>query len=86
MINEASGLNPSNEFLKKLAEDLGNNPPKDENQGHEKLMMDLCTLVVEAAEYQFHDFRNAKYAAPKIELRTQLLKLADNVVNGRYDN
>jgi len=49
-------------------------------------MQDLSELLQEAKNYQFDDFRNDKYAAPKVELRNQLLKLAQNVVEGRYDN
>ena len=81
----ASGENP-NEFLKKLAEDITKNPPEDKNKGHEKLMQDLTELLYEAYNYEFHDFKNKKYAVPKMELKSKLVILAQNVVDGKYDN
>jgi len=76
----------ANEYLKNLAEDLEKNPPTDTNEGHNKLMTDLADIVKEAHEYQYHDFKNKKYSTPKVALRNRLLQLADNVVNGKYDN
>lgn len=69
-----------------MAEDLRNNPPQDKNNGYNNLMQDLAELLEEAKNYEFDDFRNKKYAVPKIELRNKLLTLAQNVVDGRYDN
>lgn len=56
-----------------------------EEKGHTALIDDLTNLLAEAKEYQFHDFRNTKYAAPKMELAAQLLTLRENVINGKYD-
>ena len=67
------------EQIKKLMEGI-------DNQGHKALLDDILNLLDEAVNLQFHDFGNEKYATPKIELRNQLLALAQNVVDGRYDN
>ena len=49
------------------------------------LITDIESLLAEAKNGEFGDFTNQKYATPKVELRNQLLKLAENVVNGKYD-
>lgn len=54
-------------------------------QGQVNLIVDLELLLAEARDGEFGDFSNEKYAAPKVELRNQLLKLADNVLEGKYD-
>jgi len=72
--------------LNKFIEELEKNPPEDKNNGYKNLMNDLIEVVKEAKDFEFDDFRNEKYAMPKVELRNKLLKLAQNVVNGRYDN
>lgn len=69
-----------------MAEELKDNPPDDKNNGYNNLMQDLAELLEEAKNYEFDDFRNSKYAAPKIELRNKLITLSQNVVDGRYDN
>lgn len=56
------------------------------DKGHDKLISDLSMLLLEAQQYEFHDFRNQRYATPKVELVRQLNQLADNVKNGDYDN
>ena len=76
----------SNELLRKLAEELKKNPPEDANGGHNALMQDLAEIVYEAAHYEFHDFKNEKYATPKVTLRSKLLVISENVVSGKYDN
>jgi hypothetical protein len=86
IINEMSEKDPANEFLKQLAEDITKNPPTDTNEGHNKLMQDLTDVWKDAYDYQYHDFKNKRYPAPKVALRNRLLQLADNVVNGKYDN
>ena len=75
-----------NEYLSKLAEEITKNPPEDKNGGHNALMEDLANLTKEAYDYEFHDFKNKKYGAPKIVLREKLLELAKFVVDGKYDN
>jgi hypothetical protein len=75
-----------NEFISQLAEEIKKNPPTDTNGGHNALMEDLANLTKEAYDYEFHDFKNEKYGAPKIVLREKLLELAQNVVDGKYDN
>jgi hypothetical protein len=76
----------ANEYLKKIADDLAKNPPEDKNGGHNALMQDLSELSYEAYTYEFNDYKNQKYATPKVELRNKLLALAQNVEDGKYDN
>lgn len=53
--------------------------------GSYALVEDLKALLKEAQNGEFGDFTNRKYPAPKITLRTKLLELAQNVVDGKYD-
>lgn len=73
----------TSDFFKDLAEDLEEDL---KNGGHTALMEDLLGLMREASEFQFHDYKNTKYATPKVELRSKLLRMADQVMEGRYDN
>ena len=54
--------------------------------GQWNLVNDIENLLQEATSFQFHDFKNEHYATPKVELRKKLLAMAENVVNGIYDN
>lgn len=54
--------------------------------GHLNLLHDTHKLFKKAENYEFHDFKNAEYATPKMQLRDQLLQMAENVIDGRYDN
>lgn len=54
--------------------------------GHDNLITDLEELLEEAKNFEFHDFKNMKYAIPKVELHAKLLALASRVKDGRYDN
>lgn len=54
-------------------------------EGQKVLVEDLERLLLEAKKGEFGDFSNEKYPAPKVELRRQLLELADNVMDGKYD-
>jgi hypothetical protein len=74
-----------NDLLEGMAAELKASP-YESDPGQDALMDDLAQLLDEAFHFQFHDFRNTKYATPKVELRNQLLALADNVAAGRYDN
>jgi hypothetical protein len=56
------------------------------DKGHEQLIADLEAVLAEAKEYQFHDFRNRKYALPKIALNNSLGKIAARCQEGEYDN
>jgi hypothetical protein len=86
-INELAGENPANEFLKQMAAEIEKNPPQDElGGGHDKLMQDLTDLWKDAFEYQYHDFKNTKYATPKVALVNRLNQIAGMVKNGKYDN
>ena len=75
-----------NKKLKELADKIKQNPPEDKNDAHNKLMTDLVDVVYEAYHYEFHDFKNEKYAMPKAELQAKLSKIMSNVINGNYDN
>jgi len=56
------------------------------DSGHKQLIFDLQSLMHEALDYEFHDFKNKKYDAPKIELYRKLTTLANRVKEGHYDN
>jgi len=71
------------EFFEKLIKDLENKP---DEKGHYLLLKDLWDLFQEAANHEFHDFKNNKYPAPKMELHAKLLGLDSNMQEGKYDN
>lgn len=75
-----------NEVLEKIADEAGKNYDTTNDKGQDALMTDLVELLDEAFHYEFHDFKNKKYATPKVELRKRLLEMAENVVKGKYDN
>lgn len=54
--------------------------------GHDVLMRDLIILINEAQNFEFHDFKNTKYAAPKIALITALEAMIIKAKTGAYDN
>ncbi len=54
--------------------------------GHEQLLSDLKGLLDLARAFEFHDFKNRKFAKPKHELARRLERLADKVHAGAYDN
>ena len=56
------------------------------DKGHERLIEDLKELLKEAENYEFHDFKNTKYATPKVTLHVKLLTIDKKVQNGNYDN
>lgn len=58
---------------------------EEREEGHENLLMDIADLGYEAQNFEFHDFKNKKYATPKVALRDKLMKMAQNVIEGRYD-
>lgn len=76
----------SEEFLTKFADDLEKNPPEDLNGGHTALLQDLSVITKDACAFEFNDFRNTKYPAPKVELVHQLQAIIENTKNGKYDN
>ena len=53
--------------------------------GHEQLITDLKELLAEAENFEFHDFKNEKYALPKVTLVLQLTRLITKVKEGKYD-
>jgi len=56
------------------------------DKGQLNLERDLRGLLVKAQSFEFHDFKNKNYASPKMTLRGYLLQMAENVLNGEYDN
>lgn len=54
--------------------------------GHRALIDDLSSLLLEAQNFEFHDFKNVKYATPKVELERKLRLMAESVKEGKYDN
>ena len=75
-----------NEFLENAVADLDKGYNAADDKGQNDLLDDLANVLDEAWHYEFHDFKNKKYATPKVELRSQLLKIAQSVVDGKYDN
>jgi len=61
-------------------------PPISADDGHRHLIEDLEALLAEAQTFQFHDFKNTIYAAPKVALYMKLTELVAAVKEGRYDN
>lgn len=57
-----------------------------EDQGHLDLIKDIAELLKEVEAFEFHDFKNEKYAAPKMELVMKLGAIMDSAKNGKYDN
>ncbi len=56
------------------------------DKGHKGLLDDITELYNEVEAYEFHDFKNEKYPAPKISLAQKLHQIRENVINGKYDN
>lgn len=74
------------ELFEEVLNNITNNPPEDKNKGHVALMQDVLKLTVEAHNYEFHDFKNEKYGAPKFTLISALMEMVDSVKSGKYDN
>jgi len=90
MINKmANEGNPFGDKVNELLEEMAGKDAKkkyESDAGQDKLLDDLAELLYEAWNWEFHDFKNEKHATPKIELRNKLFTIAQNVVNGKYDN
>ena len=56
------------------------------DKGHENLIRDIKDLLWEAENYQFHDFQNSRYRAPKKALAEALAAMRQKVIDGLYDN
>ena len=74
------------QIIQDMAEEIKKSPSIDEEKGYNNLMQDLIELLRQAKDFEFDDFKNTKYIAPKVQLRNIFLKLAQNVIEGRYDN
>lgn len=53
---------------------------------HTQLIADIEFLLKEAKDYEFHDFNNEKYPAPKKALMDIVEKIRYNILAGKYDN
>ena len=49
------------------------------------LVAHLNAILEDAKNFEFDDFKNTKYPAPKMELVMQLENVINNVKNGLYD-
>lgn len=58
----------------------------EEDKGHDGLIKDLNDILMEADNFHFHDFKNSRYATPKVELVLKLQTIINRARNGRYDN
>jgi hypothetical protein len=56
------------------------------DKGHEELLRDLKIVLVMAERFEFHDFKNERFATPKVELVKILDLMIGNVKVGKYDN
>ena len=56
------------------------------DKAHIALLNDLASLINEATDYQYHDFKNSTYPAPKLALVQKLEWLLKNTKTGKYDN
>jgi hypothetical protein len=57
-----------------------------EDHGHQTLIQHLYNIYNDAQNFEFHNFKNKKYATPKVELYKQLNQIMTNIKNGAYDN
>lgn len=58
----------------------------EQDKGHDELIADLEIIMAEARAFEFHGFKNEAYATPKSALADLLMKVAKNVIDGKYDN
>lgn len=59
---------------------------EERDRAHDRLVSELGQMYSEARNFQFHDFKNTDYPAPKMVLADKLRKMRGNVLNGVYDN
>jgi hypothetical protein len=56
------------------------------DMGHDNLLNDINKFFKDVTEYQYHDFKNSIYDAPKLALVKKLEWLINNTKDGKYDN
>lgn len=56
------------------------------DKGHALLEADSRELHRKVESFEFHDFKNKKFALPKVELIKELQRMIDMVKEGYYDN
>lgn len=59
---------------------------RGEDQGHIQLLADLKAIILNAEEFEYHDFLNKKFATPKQMLSEHLNDIIIEMRNGKYDN
>lgn len=74
------------ETLKKIEIKARAKVDAGEDKGHNELIKDVRSLLNDTESFQFHDFLNEKFAAPKSVLAKILHQMRDNAINGKYDN
>lgn len=57
-----------------------------QDTGHTQLIADIEKLLDEARRFEFHDFKNTSFAAPKMVLAETLRIMRNKTLNGKYDN
>jgi len=57
-----------------------------EDAPHEKLVTELRSLLKEAENFNFHDFKGKEYPAPKMALSNRVRVLRRDILQGVYDN
>lgn len=57
-----------------------------EDTGHKNLIDDLTAILVKAELFNYHDFHEHGFAAPKMELVEDLQALIALAKAGAYDN
>ena len=67
-----------------MKEEINKENPSD--TGQDSLINDLKVLLQEAEDFAFHDFKNEKYAAPKMAFTNRLKDIISWTVDGKYDN
>lgn len=54
---------------------------------HQLLLKDLASLLKDASEFHFHDFKApGNIATPKVDLVNRLHSISESVKSGRYDD
>lgn len=56
------------------------------DKGHVELINDIVDLWKDAMAFEFHDFKNKRYAVPKAALIAQFKAFTLKIADGGYDN
>lgn len=58
----------------------------EEDKPHRNLIAEIEDILAKAKAFEYHDFKNTYYVAPKMELANRLRVFRNDVLNGKYDN